>query len=282
MTAGAFPRTPELAQLVARLPPPIVVFNKSHSGSRLLASMLQAAGVFMGANLNESRDSWDMLPVVHYLVTRYYPEYGPALDGTDRLVEPMIATALGRHLEGYDPAAGPWGWKLCETTHILPVAAALFPQGRFVHLLRDGRDVAFSDHIGPTSAFWRKIYFGTDAIERWNGLALDGAAYRRKPHLFNAQHWIASVEAARRAGRPLGDRYREIRYEDLCEDFPGAAERLFAFLRLDPAPAIAAARGWINRGSIGKFRHQPLARRRAVLELIRPLQAALGYPATEV
>lgn len=279
----AFPRTAELSALVAGLPPPLVLFNKSHSGSRLLTAMLEAGGVFMGAHLNESRDSWDLVPVVRYLVTRHYPDYGPALAGADPLIEPMLAAALRRHLEGYDPAGGrPWGWKLCETSYILPVVAALFPQGRFVHLLRDGRDVAFSDHVGPTDAFWRKIYFGTAAIERWRGLALDGATYRRHAHLFNAQHWLASVRAGREAGRPLGERYREIRYETLCEDLAATTARLFDFLGLGTAgAAIAAVEGGISRASIGKFRSEPLRKRRAVLALIRPLQAELGYPVSE-
>jgi len=44
----------------AHLSPPVVVFNKSHSGSRLLAELISASGIFMGAHVNESRDSLDI------------------------------------------------------------------------------------------------------------------------------------------------------------------------------------------------------------------------------
>jgi hypothetical protein len=44
-----------------RFGPPVVVFNKSHSGSRLLAGLIAEAGIFMGAHQNESNDSWDIL-----------------------------------------------------------------------------------------------------------------------------------------------------------------------------------------------------------------------------
>ena len=32
---------------------PVIVFNKSHSGSRMLAQLLDGAGIAMGAHLNE-------------------------------------------------------------------------------------------------------------------------------------------------------------------------------------------------------------------------------------
>ena len=54
---------------------PVVIFNKSHSGSRLLARLIEASGVFMGANQNDSKDSLDVLKLVEHLVTRCYPDY---------------------------------------------------------------------------------------------------------------------------------------------------------------------------------------------------------------
>ena len=68
---------------------------------------------------------------------------------------------------------------------------------RVIHLVRDGRDVAFSDHRGPDNAFWRRIHFDTDRIATWRGLRLTGPAYRRRPHLYNAAHWSNAVRVAR-------------------------------------------------------------------------------------
>src|ERR1035437_482903 len=64
------------------LTPPVILFNKSHSGSRFLARLVAEAGVFMGAHQNESNDSWDALKLVEYLVSHYYPDYS-ALWKTD-------------------------------------------------------------------------------------------------------------------------------------------------------------------------------------------------------
>ena len=262
-----------------RLPPPAIVFCKSHSGSRYLVSLLQAAGLFMGTHLNDSGDTLDLVPLVRYLVIRHDPDFAAALAGQDPMLQDMMLAAFAGHLAGLDrQSARRWGWKLCETTFALPVFARLFPRGRFIHLLRDGRDVAFSDHTGPTDDFWRKVILGRADIRRWRGLALDGPSYRRRPHLFNAQHWLASVGRGHDFMGSHGSSCLEIRYEDLCLDFPATAKRVLAFLELAPGIELPRPDPALALESIGKFRSQPWRKRREALEIIRPLQAALGYP----
>ena len=68
----------------------------------------------------------------------------------------------------------------------------VFPNAKFIHLIRDARDVSLS--------LWRKGWFG--------------------PHLRNAaRHWSESVRTGIEQGRllPPGS-YHEIRYEDLVRD----------------------------------------------------------------
>jgi len=67
---------------------------------------------------------------------------------------------------GKRPPGARRGWKLCETGHALPVISRLFPEARFLHLIRDVTRVGkwrvedpddlvdVCDLIGPTlSAF---------------------------------------------------------------------------------------------------------------------------------
>lgn len=253
---------------------PVVVCNKSHSGSRLLAALLADAGLFLGAHRNESEDAWDLLPVVRYLVIRHHPAYDRLAQ--DPLVPDLLEAALARHLEGAPPGR-PWGWKLSETGFALPALARLLPRLRVIHLIRDGRDVAFSDHTGPTDAFWRKVMFGRDDIRRWRGRPLSGPAYRRRPHLYNAQHWVNAVATARRFGAALGPRYRELRYEALCARPAESLAELLEWLGIEADAAALAARRAI-RPAIGRFRQAPPRRLAAVLPIIAPLQAELGYP----
>lgn len=74
----------------------------------------------------------------------------------------------------------------------IDLLAATFPEGRFIHLIRDGRDVALS-------------YLDTDFGSRTLGQA--------------AIYWDRFVRAGRASGVRLGpERYREVRYEDLVAE----------------------------------------------------------------
>lgn len=88
----------------------------------------------------------------------------------------------------------------------------LFPEARFVHILRDGRDVvlSFKDLAwGPTSA-------------------IEGAL-----------RWRAWVEQGREAGRALGEaRYLEVGYENLADDPEPVLRKICEFLELDFDPAM--------------------------------------------
>jgi hypothetical protein len=260
----------------------VVVFNKSHSGSRLLAALLQEAGVFMGAHLNDSRDSLDLLRLVEHLVGHFYPDYGPLWRGTGPETHELARVArdvFATHLEGLGPDSGrPWGWKLCETGYILPVIDRLFPRARYIHLIRDGRDVAFSNHRGPDSDFWRKIYFNTDRVRVYVGRRCTAAEYRRRPYAYNALHWVNSVMVGRAFGAMLRERYMEVRYEDLCSDFDRAADRVLRFVGIaDPRPAIARLAPSVTTRSVGKSRRATARQMEQILAVAKPLLLSLGY-----
>jgi LPS sulfotransferase NodH len=260
--------------------PPVIVFNKSHSGSRVLARLLREAGVFMGDDRNDSEDSADILRLVEPLVERWYPDYGRLLrEGEDEL-SPLIDSVFAHHLATCPPGAR-WGWKLCETLYILPVLIRLFPDAWFVHLIRDGRDVAFSDHVAPVTPFWRKVYFDTADIAAWRGLPLTHRAYQRAPHVFNAQHWVNSVTVARHYGAMIGPRYVEVRYEDLVHDPEPTGRNLLEAVGVPPTEGgLQAFAASVRREKVGKHRARPPGQLRQALEVLRPTLTALGYDDT--
>lgn len=257
------------------------MFNKSHSGSRLLAAVLSAAGIFMGADQNESNDAVPIVPLVERLVRDYYPDYGPLWEAP---LEPelvaRIRDAFAAHLRCFVPGPErPWGWKLCETGYILPVVDALFPDARYVHLVRDGRDVAFRDHRGPVEPFWRKVYFDTDRLRSWESLELTADDYRRRSHVYNALHWVNAVRVGRAFGSMLRGRCLEVRYEDLCLDFDATVERVLRFAGREHSAAVVIDRlgAAVRRNSIGRHRAAPPWKLRQVLAIERPLLLSLGY-----
>ncbi len=269
----------------AELNGPVIVYNKSHSGSRLLALLLTEAGIFMGAHRNESEDSLDVLALVEHLVRCYYPDYARLRSAgrATRDVGRRVRECFDAHLEGFDrTSTAAWGWKLCESGYALPILARLFRRLRVVHLVRDGRDVAFCDHRAPDDPFWRKIYFDTDQIATWRGLRLTGPSYRRRSHLYNAVHWSNAVRVGRAYGSMLGERYLEVRYEDLCADFAATAERVLRFAGApDPARAISRVAPLVRLTSVGKHRRAPARALQEVVEIAKPELLSFGYLARD-
>jgi hypothetical protein len=263
-------------EALARFGPPIVVFNKSHSGSRLLTRLLDRSGIFMGAERNASGDALPILPIVQRLVVNHYPDYRPLFVRRDEDLNRAILAAFEKHLRGFSGAR--WGWKLCETSYILPVLDAIFPEAHYVHLIRDGRDVAFSDHVWPRSPFWRKVYFNTANIRWWRGLPLSSVAYKLFAPLFNARHWVNSVTVGREAGRMAGPRYSEVRFEDLVDDFLATAIGILAALDVPPdRAALESVAAEVSSEPVGKFRRRSAFWRWLAMCELRPTLAAFGY-----
>lgn len=89
-----------------------------------------------------------------------------------------------------------------------------FPDAQFIHLIRDGRDVALS-------LFGRRHDFGVYNI------------------YFAAKYWQIYVELGRAQGLQLkADSYMEIHYEDILADQEGSMRRICAFLQEDFSPAL--------------------------------------------
>ncbi|HLY78860.1 MAG TPA: sulfotransferase, partial [Caulobacteraceae bacterium] len=154
--------------------------------------------------------------------------------------------------------------------------ARLFPQAKCIHLVRDGRDVAFSPFLAPKARFWRKIYFNDDRIYSWRGHAMTQRAYRTHGHLFNAARWVNSVTLGRAHGGMLGERYLEVRYEALVADPVAAMSRLAAFLGME-APDISAELPQVRSESVGKWRERPAGQLDEIRAIMEPTLGAFGY-----
>lgn len=100
-----------------------------------------------------------------------------------------------------------------DHVRLLDLIGDVYPDARFVHIIRDGRDVVRS----LLAQSW-----GPD----------DPAVA--------AEEWRSAVEAARKAAPSLAH-YREIRYEALLADPATAVGELFAWLGLDASPAVVDA-----------------------------------------
>ncbi|GIV57792.1 MAG: sulfotransferase [Rhodothermaceae bacterium] len=133
----------------------------------------------------------------------------------------------------------------------LPLLNTLFPQARFIHILRDGRNVALS------TLSWASEDKGPGKWTLW----------RENPVATCALWWRWQMEAARRDGALLGpDRYLEVRYEALVQDPERVLRSVTAFLGLPYHPAM-------KDYHVGKTRHRPgLSAKSAWLPPVRGLR----------
>lgn len=95
-----------------------------------------------------------------------------------------------------------------------PTLDKLFPKGKFIHILRDGRGVFIS-------AWHHNV--------RAKDVNLDRLTFDDFLDI-TAKEWSERVRRARETGRQLGDRYFELRYEDLVADPETWMKRTLDFL----------------------------------------------------
>jgi hypothetical protein len=130
------------------------------------------------------------------------------LERVRALERPTFADAMDAVYTAYAESRGKgrWGDKTPRYVLDIPLLAALFPGSRFVHIVRDGRDVAMS---------LRTVRFGP------------------KDPMGAAGFWERRVRAGMRAGAALGPvRYAEVRYERLVAEPEIELRRLCGFLDL--------------------------------------------------
>jgi hypothetical protein len=161
-----------------------------------------------------------------------------------------------------------------ETAFVLGAALRAYPQGRAVHVVRDGRDVVCS------------------LLERgWLSAGRAGGDDAHLPYGADARFWVAAGEreeferasdAARAAwawrsyvsaARSVAAGVLEVRYESLAESAAAIAEHLGA-----PHGPLEQTLGRFHDRSIGRFRRDLSAEQLADVERVAgALLGQLGY-----
>jgi hypothetical protein len=107
-----------------------------------------------------------------------------------------------------------WGDKTPKHVTRMGRLGRLLGEARFVHLIRDGRDVALS--------------------RRARGMGSG------KPIAATAELWQRRIERARKEARRLGGRYLELRFEDVVADPEPGLRAVCELVELDFDPAMLA------------------------------------------
>lgn len=249
---------------------PCVVMGRGHSGTRLVASICHHLGVEMGTDAvkvpsgdpAENSFKHHQRFVATHSLDICSPEQLRAID-----LNRFQKAVYGFH-QRLAVNDGLWGWKFPETYLIGPYVEKTFPRARYIHLMRDGRDLAFKRHLTdvPEHRLARAILRRQDAL----GLP---------HHLQAGLSWALQVELFEQFRKSVADkRILELRYEDLVIDPLSAVSQICRFLDV---PLTSAAREYvekcINADQVGAFRSQDVIKVQEVEDHIGDTLRRQGY-----
>ncbi len=135
------------------------------------------------------------------------------------------------------------GDKSPQHTENLDEIHEIYPDARIIHIVRDGRDVA----VSAMHHWWRlakdreggifeltpeELKLRDEYMEDRQGFLADGRSIFTEERLAQlARRWAYRVGKGRRDGTALyGERYLEVRYEDLLQDTHATLRRVLGFL----------------------------------------------------
>jgi hypothetical protein len=242
--------------------PPVLVAAVGGSGTRVVARILAQAGLPIGAERNAFEDSEPLIRFYDVWL-RPYLASGGALPPADLpRAREDFERALAAHLATAS-AQAPWAIKNPKSILMLGYWLAAFPDLRFIHVVRSGLDMAYSNNDYQLANF-QEFVLGPE--ERSLPRPLRAMAYWR----------TANLRAAALGEERLGERYLLLRFEDLCSEPGAVASRIGHFVgaALDP---VAAASEVVPPTSIGRWRNHAAREVLALLDLGRPALERFGY-----
>lgn len=225
---------------------PLVIGATGGSGTRVIARICQRLGYYMGSEYNRSIDSLDFEPFYDkWIDTSLTPK---ALNLSDEQSKARFLDFHGciqKHRKGMSDQSIKWGWKNSRSMFFLPFFHTLYPAMKFIHIVRDGRDMAFSEKVSKLLRYAK--FFSNDT---WDSMLI--------PHR-SILFWKATNIAIASFGESrMPGNYLKIRFEDLCENPYGIVKILLKFLQIpnvDPAMLSSEIR---RPPSIGRWHAFPI------------------------
>jgi hypothetical protein len=250
---------------------PIIVTGSFHSGTSALTLLLMRNGVSMGSRLNYAYDEQDIsngIPEVGpfmglpSLIEHYYPDKQNSIPTNELLLlqDYFFRLVQSKILFPY------WGWKAPVATFLMPLLGQVFQEAKFLHIIRDGRDVALSPHpTFPNNEFGKLLYFDRTDIEEWEGIKLTSnlganmASNRFDPPPsvteceLLAYLWEKMSILGAEYGSALGNRYLQVRFEKLCLHPEETVAEISEFLGILLNHEVME---W-KKDRVGKFKRPP-------------------------
>ncbi len=184
--------------------PPVVIGAVGGSGTRVVARIAQASGCFLGGNRNESEDAIDLMEFYDRWINRYLlVENTPIPRQEQELMDRELDSSIAKLRSSIASENSSWGWKNPRSILMLPYFHERFTGMKFIHILRDGRDMAISSN--------------QEQLRRHGPAVLRDYAVNAPQAVRSAAYWARVNETAANYGRlRMGQDYLMIKYETLC------------------------------------------------------------------
>lgn len=257
------------ASEATRSPPFVAVGGLGGSGTRVVAGLLAEFDVFLGHDLNAERDNLaftllfkrrEILTAADAEIDRDLALFATMMSRPRELTADeqawlralalesrrdhphdwlqARAEALTRATHAPLPAGQRWGWKEPNTHLLLPALIRNFPDLRYIHVVRNGLDMAFSDNQAQ--------------LHNWGDALLGGPGAPGPAR--SLSYWCAAQKRARGFGERMGDRFLWLDYDQFCRDPRAGLERLSNFLDLPGADTQRLEASIRPPASMGRFR----------------------------
>lgn len=229
------------------------------SGTRVVARIVRAGGLFIGTNLNQYEDALDFAGYSDRWINTFVSsnsDLAPAdLEEMNVDLESVVATHV---LE--KPEVAPWGWKEPRSIYLLPYYHRVMPKLRFLHFIRDGRDMAFSEN--------------QNQLKKHGAVVLDESERQWRQPVQSIALWTrVNMRAADYGEGEMGDRYLRVSFEQLCTEPAATVERIYSFFGLEGDAAAVAQAEVRPPDTLGRWRGK---RDKVVDELNRIAEPALS------
>lgn len=183
-----------------------------------------------------------LMPLLQQAIQAYNQRQKAGQEGlfTDSDLKELLRTAVGLSFARWvgDAQVQAIGEKTPENALCMNPLLQCFPNAKFIHITRDGRDVCVSGW------FHNQRKAGPDFAKKFPDL-------NKYIQYTVTQHWLPYIQQAQRFGQQHPERYHELRYEDLHQDPEAKTRDLLTFLGMDDGEAATLA--CLEAGSFKKL-----------------------------
>ncbi len=208
---------------------PRVIGATGGSGTRVTARIVRGAGMYIGTDLNPYEDALCFGAYSDRWINEYITTDPGQRSGLEQRMQADLGETLATHLADLPLDAAAWGWKEPRSIYLAPFLNERMPTLRFLHFIRDGRDMAFSDNQKQLEKHGKAVF------------ATGWPSWRKPIRSISLWNQV-NLRAADFGEQVLGDRYLRVRFEDLCTEPTETIGRILAFFGLEgDAEAIGRA-----------------------------------------